>query len=291
MDRWKAALLSLRAYLEVIRFALCAVAFVLALVGYWLAIRRFDRLNLQSLTAALAVACALAFANALNDIVDRETDQVNSPHRPIPSGRIDPRHAKWLVCWLGAISLICGAFSGGRMFLLAIFAVLSSALYNVWARKIALLGNSMVAVLCALTLAAGYCVAAGEFPFIPFASTFLFILARELIGTIGDAAGDRAGGRVSACMLWGAGTVLGISLALALLAVLVLCSPFFFADLVYPLGYILCISFTSIIPIGRAIFAIWKDRDPINIRRVSYSLRLVFFLNVLAFLWLVPKIQ
>ena len=60
----------LRWYARLVRLAPCLVIFALALEGYCLAIRRLEWPSGAALAAAGAAACALAFANALNDLVD-----------------------------------------------------------------------------------------------------------------------------------------------------------------------------------------------------------------------------
>ncbi len=277
-----------RPYLEITRFTLCAIVFAMALEGYWLAIRRFEPFQPEALLAALTVACAIGFANAFNDIVDEPVDRVNAPRRPIPSGRIGLAQAKWLVALLCLLSVALGALAGPRMLLLTLGALAGSALYNLWARRVPLLGNALVALLCALTLSAGYCVARdGVFPIVPFASSFTFILARELLGTAGDVAGDRVGGRVTLAMLLGARPVLGLCLGLALLALLLLASAVWYVA--YPAFYLACLLLTSLLPIGLAARALWRDHSPERIRAVSYRMRVVFAANIVTFLFLVPR--
>lgn len=282
--------MKLRPYLEITRITLCAIVFVMALEGYWLAIRRFELFKLEALLAALTVACAIGFANALNDIVDEQTDRVNAPRRPIPSGQIGLAQAKTLVALLCLLSLGLGSLAGPRMLLLTIGALAGSALYNLWARKVPLLGNVIVATLCALTLSAGYFVAAnGVFPLVPFASSFIFLLARELLGTVGDRAGDQAGGRVTLTMLLGERAVLALCLGLALLALALLASAAWLEPVAYPAFYIACVLLTSLAPIGLAAISIWRDASPAHVRTVSYRMRVVFIANIVTFLFLVPR--
>src|SRR3990170_4197622 len=84
------------AYLKVVRLIICLCAGLMALEGYWLSIHRFDLWSWPSVLAALAVGSGLAFANVLNDILDREADKLNHPHRPIASGKVKPIEAAGL---------------------------------------------------------------------------------------------------------------------------------------------------------------------------------------------------
>jgi 4-hydroxybenzoate polyprenyltransferase len=277
-----------RAALDLARLSLCLSAFASAIVSYWLATRRFDPLSLPALAAALAVACAVGFANALNDIIDVEVDRVNNSRRPIPSGRISQRAAAWLAGLLGAASLGLGLLAGGRMALLAAFALLASLAYDLWARNVPILGNAIVALLGALTLAAGFMVVeAGAFPAAPFVCSFLFILGREFAGTVCDLAGDREGGRRSVAMLWGPRATLLASLALAACSALAMIAAAWLQPAARPAAYLACAAATSIAPTLAAAAAIWRDQRPENIRVVSGRLKYVLMFTTLSFLLLV----
>jgi geranylgeranylglycerol-phosphate geranylgeranyltransferase len=273
---------------ELARFPLCVSAGASALVSYWLAIRQFDLLSGRALATALAVACAIGFANVLNDIIDVEIDRINSPRRPIPAGRASVRAAWWLTGGLCVASLGLGLLAGPRMALLTAFAIAGSLAYDLWARNIALVGNALVALLCALTLAAGSTVAeTGMFPAAPFVCTFLFILARELIGAVSDLAGDRAGGRRTVAMLWGAEVTLLVSMALAICSAVALCAAAWLVPARYPAAFLACAAVTTVGPVALAIAAIWRDRSADNIRTVSWRLRPVLLMTTGSFLLLV----
>ncbi|WP_308281230.1 SCO3242 family prenyltransferase [Cellulomonas sp. PS-H5] len=62
----------------------------------------------------LASACLYAGGMALNDWADHGVDAVERPERPIPSGRIAPRHALTVAGGLGAAGLALAAAGGGR---------------------------------------------------------------------------------------------------------------------------------------------------------------------------------
>lgn len=62
----------------------------------------------------LASACLYAGGMALNDWADRDLDAVERPERPIPSGRVTPRHALRVAAGLGVAGLALAAAAGGR---------------------------------------------------------------------------------------------------------------------------------------------------------------------------------
>lgn len=279
----------LRWYARLVRLAPCLVIFALALEGYCLAIRRLEWPSGAALATAGAAACALAFANALNDLVDIAIDRVNYPARPLVSGPIHARAAGRLVALLAVASLACALAAGTRMFWLTLLALLGAAVYSLWASRVALLGNLIVALLYSCAIIAGYCVApGGTLPAIPFAGSFMFMLGREFVGTISDAAGDRLGGRVSVCMLWGQRRVLGAGLVLALLASATLLSAGWFGSLAYARLYCASMVCSSVLPLLYAVAALWRDARIENIRAVGLRLRIIFVLNLGSFLLLIP---
>jgi geranylgeranylglycerol-phosphate geranylgeranyltransferase len=275
-------------YLELMRYMICISAFLMAIVGYWLLIHEFDFSNLRIFFAAVAVAAALAFANAFNDILDLEVDRVNCPERPIPSGRVTMREAKWVTGFFVAVSLLGSWLAGGQMLLFMLFLLAAAAIYDLWASKIPIVGNVIVAAWSALTLATGYFVIqAGSLPIVPILTAFFFILAREFMETISDDVGDKIGGRKSIYALLGKTRVLLICLILVLMSMVVLFVPVFTSELASRKLYILTVSLQLILPAVVAIVAIWRDQSPGNIRTVAHWVGVVFFSSFLSFLWLV----
>lgn len=82
-------------------------------------------------TALLPVAstCLYWAGMALNDWADRETDAVERPERPIPSGRVAPDTALQLAAGLTAAGVLTAAYAGGRR-AAAVSSLLAAA---VWA--------------------------------------------------------------------------------------------------------------------------------------------------------------
>ncbi|MGW3178812.1 SCO3242 family prenyltransferase [Kitasatospora sp. NPDC001119] len=63
---------------------------------------------------ALSSVCFYWAGMALNDYADRHTDAVERPHRPIPSGRVEPSVALSLAAGLTGTGLALAAAGGGR---------------------------------------------------------------------------------------------------------------------------------------------------------------------------------
>lgn len=259
----------------------------MAVMGQWLSSQAVI-VNQQTLYVALTVGLAMAFTNVHNDLLDVAVDQVNRPDRPLPRGAVLRGEATWLAIILATGSLLAAYYAGGQLWQLTLLVLGCAGLYNLWLKRIPILGNLLVATICGLSLAAAHWAITGsKFPLFPLLIAVAFILAREFINTIADDLGDRLSGRRSIYSLWGKRAVLKISLALTGLA----CVLAYWPALTLPSPawqyYLVTVTLTSILPSGLAIYAISRDSSAANIARISSHLRYVFFSTFLAFLWLV----
>ncbi len=83
------------------------------------------------LTAFLLLAGTMVY----NDIQDVQADRVNSPDRPIPSGKVTIREAYGLSIVLSALALISSLVLGILTFLTALVALALMAYYNTHGKK------------------------------------------------------------------------------------------------------------------------------------------------------------
>lgn len=92
-----------KAYLQLFRPDAALISFATYLVGAVLA----NGLDLMDVAAALLITgFSTNFCYSFNSWADWETDAVNKPHRPIPSGRLTPRQALIYSMFLLAASLV-----------------------------------------------------------------------------------------------------------------------------------------------------------------------------------------
>src|SRR5437870_10311995 len=85
-----------------------------------------------------------------NDIQDVQEDRVNSPNRPIPSGKVTIRQAYGLSVVFSAFALLSSLVLGILTFLTALVALTLMAYYNTRGKKTGLLGNVVVSFNVAL---------------------------------------------------------------------------------------------------------------------------------------------
>lgn len=160
----------------------------------------------------------------LGDYFDRDLDAGSKPHRPIPSGRLSPRIA--VLCGGVCVAvLIALAVTGGwRTTLAAVLGVLGIVAYSRWAKARGIAGNLVRGALGGLALLYGAC-AAGVWPASATGSVAVLAVVfwlhdtmSNLVGTLRDVDGDRAGGFITFAVRHGTRhavwTVLGLYAAM-----------------------------------------------------------------------------
>ncbi len=90
----------------------------------------FGAWPLVVLGVVLAGPVVCGMSQAANDWCDRFVDQVNEPHRPIPSGRIPGRWGLWIALLMSVLSLGLGWFLGPWGFAATVVGVLSAWAYS-----------------------------------------------------------------------------------------------------------------------------------------------------------------
>ncbi len=104
----------------------------------------------EGLPYALTSTCfVLMAANALNQCTDVDTDKVNKPDRPIPSGLISLLEGYIMVAILYASSLVLAALVNTTFFALTCFAVSLGLMYSIQPFKLKdrlLLSNLSIAI-------------------------------------------------------------------------------------------------------------------------------------------------
>lgn len=180
----------------------------------------------------ISTALIGAGGNLYNDAADREADRINRPERFL-SGRAVPENilqrAAWccfIAGWLVAATLLSFPVELSALWI-PFLAVPALCLYSLRWQHLPLLGNALIAVLAAASIAlpAGLIPAAGGVPVVLFfaalAGTSTWI--REWVKDLEDIPGDRAIGSGTAAVRWSLGqNRIGISITLVIQLLLVL---------------------------------------------------------------------
>jgi len=156
------------------------------------------------LLAVLATILVSASANAWNDYLDIEIDRINQPNRPLPSGQVSPRAAKWYSFGLAALSLMVAAFINLPSLLIVLSANLILYIYSLKLKSTVLLGNIIVAFTSAMSAVFGGVAAGNARPTIwLFSIIFVGILGREVLKTLADYEGDLSESVRTISTVWG----------------------------------------------------------------------------------------
>ena len=212
-----------------------------------------------ALWGSLSMLLLVAAGNADNDVRDVETDRINRPRRPIPSGHITvgAARAAATALYLGAVLLawIGSPFHGG----LAMAMAMLLWLYNRFLKGKPLSGNLAVSLLCGLAVYFVELPLLIDFPLeahdsLPAALfAFLATFAREVVKDAEDVAGDRAAGHRTFAVTSGAGAARKLAFATVALILALLPFPALF------FGYGRAYSLTAIILAGPLVFVILRE--------------------------------
>ena len=167
--------------------------------------------DLARLVAAIASAVLLTGAsNGINQIADLETDRINRPERPLPSGRMGIGEA-WV--WVGLLtvaSFALAAWVNLPYFVCVAITLPLTAAYSLpptRTKRVPFLANVTIAVPRGLLLVvAGWAVGGGwerSEAWILGGLAFLYVFGASITKDFGDVEGDRATGCLSLPILWG----------------------------------------------------------------------------------------
>ncbi len=235
--------------------------------------------------AGLSVFMFMGGGNALNDYYDYETDKVNHPHRPLPSGRMEPDQALWLGRGLIFASVLLGILLNPLALLLVALAAVAMVSYEVHLKERGLVGNLTIAGLSgALFLYGGVAYVNSDggggvqatlvLGFLAAVTT----LAREIIKDVEDAAGDTDRHTLAHS--------LGSQTALTLAAIL-LVGGFVASFLPYILGLFENPGETiylAMVVVADLVFLVAVQSSFVNPSRSQKQIKVAMFLALLAFL-------
>ncbi|MCX8196508.1 MAG: geranylgeranylglycerol-phosphate geranylgeranyltransferase [Acidilobaceae archaeon] len=177
------------------------------------------------LVAAASLLATFAVMTA-NDIVDLEADKINSPWRPLPSGRVSVRAAAAAAALYTALSILLSLFIEPlpTIPLLALSFLLAANAYNFGGKRVLLLGNLLVAFLTAFPIAVGALLTVHRVggvdsdislrAFLYWLMAFLSVLGREIAKGIPDVEGDLKAGVKTVANVFGRGVAARAAVAL-----------------------------------------------------------------------------
>lgn len=182
----------------------------------------YSRLGIwQSCFSALPFFLSAIGAFALNDYYDIEKDNLNKPHRAIPSGKLSPKFVLWYAVTLIGLGLLSTfIFSRTKTeFILYVVCISGMTSYNLFVKYLSLSKTFLTATISSLPLL--FSVIVFNYPMIyvllPIAACS-FILGREWLMDIRDVKGDAKGKIVTVPMIIGPGATTKLGFGLQLIA-------------------------------------------------------------------------
>ncbi len=272
----------IKGLLTLLRFELPVAAGICVVMGQMLALGKFASAT-TSVFGFFSVFFISASILVMNDVIDVETDRVNSPHRPIPSGLVTANEAlafSILILVLGlGLSYLINLFS----FIAAVLLAFIGYLYNRHLKKSGLIGNLLVSFSVGMTFIFGG-ITVGN----PYNKTVVFFgiiaalidLGEEIAADAMDVKGDLLIDSKSIAIKYGKKTALMFSGIIFSLAVLLSIIPFILKwfSLTYLIP-ILIMDFFIIYPVVKLLNS--KDDEGRKFIRWIYlgaTFGLIFFL-------------
>ncbi len=183
----------MKGYLALMRPINAVMASFGTVIGGVIAVENIRGLLYPKLYLAMAVVfLVLLGGNILNDYFDADTDKINHPARPIPSGQVSRKSAKYLAVVLFALGLLLSIFTLNPLqFLIAVLAVFLLVTYEWKTKAWGLVGNIIISSLVGLIFVYGSMSIKLTYVVIVLSlMAFLANLAREIVKDVEDVSGD-----------------------------------------------------------------------------------------------------
>lgn len=196
MSFFNFAFLKLGAFYRLVRFEHAIMFSIAVLIGEIVALGSFPTLSLPIILSLLIPILSEMGAFALNDILDVEADKINKrTDRPLVSGEISQQSAYVIVVVSFILAFILSFFVNELIFLITLFLILASIIYNYYLKDLPLIGNAYIAFTMGIPFIFGNLVVSNSLHQINIILAFLgFIvgLGREIAKSVEDMEGDLA---------------------------------------------------------------------------------------------------
>ena len=220
----------------------------------------------------------------LNDFFDIEADKINSPSRPIPSGKVKPYEVIILSIITAIIGLSIALFINVIAIVIAIIFWIIGFLYNWKLKETGLIGNIMVSSSVAITFIFGGIIVGNPFDKIVwfFAFIVFFIdLGEEIASGAMDLEGDKKRKSKSIAIIKGYDFAVYLSSILFVLVIIISFIPFIFQWL--GPAYLIMIGLMDTIIIF-SIIKILKIKNPVEGRMYLRLIYLGATVSLVAFI-------
>ena len=224
------------------------------------------------LFAALTGVFVAAGANSINDAFDIDIDRINRPNRPLPRGTLTPQNARemWFLVSSGAI--IFNFFLNVAAFVIVVIVVVILYYYSAKLKRTVFLGNFVVAIMTGMAFVYGGIVMNNiERSIMPALFAFLSNLARELVKDVEDIEGDRREHALTLPITFGVKPALWLAtISLLILIGSTLLAVYFS---IYHIAFLYTVIGADALILSEIVM-MWHSASPIQMRRVSISIKM-----------------
>jgi geranylgeranylglycerol-phosphate geranylgeranyltransferase len=177
-------------FFEIARIPNCIMMGLAVIIGEFMSLG--TAVPIYSVVVGFLVGFFLvAGSMAMNDILDTEIDRINSPKRPIPSGRVSKTEATAFATITLALGLSLAFALSVVNLVIAVLAVSLMLYYNRFGKKTGLPGNAVVSANLAIPFIFGGAIGGISNTLYTFALlAFLAGMGREVIKGMADIEGD-----------------------------------------------------------------------------------------------------
>lgn len=220
----------LSAFFRLIRFELPFSAGICVLLGQVLSLGSFASFPL-AFSGFMTIFCVSSSILVHNDIIDLESDRINSPERPLSSKLFSRLEAVFFVLLLIMCGLIFSYFINLQVFAYFLFLLIIGFAYNILFKKYGIWGNLLVSISVGSTfLIGGLSTERPLNEMVIFFSVIaaLIDLAEEIAADSTDVKGDLLIDSKSVAIVWGEKNALKISLLIFMLVIGLTGIPFLY---------------------------------------------------------------
>ena len=231
-------------------------------------------INLLTVYSILIVVVVMAIIYIMNDYLDIKSDQINHPYRPLVTKDLSTKHIFYIISMLLALLfiLITQINYDALQFLLIIILPLS-IIYNIYLKKIPLIGNFTTSILLGSIFVFSEIVInqTNHILILPFILCTAFNFLREMIKDMHDYEGDLSNNYCTAPIYFGKSIMNKIIIIYCFCLMLICLIPYFVFQV--NISFLLLLIIIIEIPLLYSVFLLSKFPNKTTYKYLSDLLK------------------
>ena len=223
-----------------------------------------------------------AAANVINDYCDIAVDRINRPERPLITGSVSLKTAKWLSIILFTFGSLLATLLPLEAIVVAILIAMPlMVLYSYRLKGLPLVGNVSIAFILGLTfIFTGVSLGSWQPMLIPALLAFSLTLVRELVKDIADFDGDKSAELTTFPILVGIKRAAQLVIMLAILTIIGTLIPYIMGY--FGIAYLILLILGVEIPLIVIVLSFVKKPSNITAKRAAALLKFSTIAGLLA---------